>query len=314
MIFVINPTAARGRALQEWKNARLELNKLGVNFSEHLTSYSGEACEATRRALLAGEACVIAVGGDGTLNEVVNGYFDQSGQPINSQAAIGLLPCGTGSDFRRSIGLKSRQEALRAIIAGHSRLIDVAKVELTGDGDQPLSRYSINVVSFGLGGEVVKQVNSWRNVWPRWIGGHARFVVAALKALNSYRNHAVQIDCEFGSEQCEISSNFFVVANGRFAGGGMKFAPHAEFDDGLLDVVLTDQATRWDILKELPRIRFGWHLRNPKVKWLRSRSVHINSAHPLLVDVDGESAGVTPARLTIKPATLRFIAPAVNTS
>ncbi|MFN0113012.1 MAG: diacylglycerol/lipid kinase family protein [Blastocatellia bacterium] len=313
MIFVINPTAARGRAGQEWKKARRELTQLGVSFKEHLTSYSGEACEATRRALLAGEACVIAVGGDGTLNEVVNGYFDESGQPINPKAAIGLLPCGTGSDFRRSIGLKNRQEALRAIIAGKSRLIDVVKVEVSGDDGLLHSRYSINVVSFGLGGEVVKQVNSWRNVWPRWIGGHARFVLAALKALKSYRNYTTLVDCEDGSGSLEISSNFFVVANGRFAGGGMKFAPLAEFDDGLLDVVLTDQATRWDILKELPRIRFGWHLRNPKVKWLRSGFVQITASQPLPVDVDGESAGFTPAKLTVKPAALRFVVPAVNT-
>lgn len=307
MLFVINPTAARGRASREWSKARLELRKRGVIFTEHLTTRPGEACETARQALLAGEMCVIAVGGDGTLNEIVCGYFDKFGQPINPQAAIGLLPCGTGSDFRRSLGLNNREMALRAIVSGHSRLVDVVKIELTGQDGQPISRYSVNVISFGLGGEVVNLVNSWRNVWPPWIGGHARFVWAALKALRNYRNHRIRISFDDGQKSQEICSNFLVAANGRFAGGGMKFAPQAAFDDGLMDVVLTDKASRLDILKELPRIRFGWHLRNPKVKLLRTPAIVISASKPLPVDVDGESAGVTPAKLIVQPSALRFV-------
>ncbi|MDX2044155.1 MAG: diacylglycerol kinase family lipid kinase [Acidobacteriota bacterium] len=311
MLFVINPTAARGRALRDWGKAQRELRERGIKFNEHLTSRPGEACEVTRQALLAGEVCVIAVGGDGTLNEVVSGYFDEAGQPVNPQACIGLLPCGTGSDFCRSVGLKNRETALRAIITGGNRLIDVVKIELTGHDGQPVSRYSLNVVSFGLGGEVVRLVNCWRNTWPRWIGGHVRFVLAALQALKTYRNQPVQIQFEDQpnkAKDCYIFSNFLVAANGRFAGGGMKFAPLAELDDGLMDVVLTDRAERFDILKELPRIRFGAHLCNPKVRLVKSSGVTINAWPPLPVDVDGETAGFTPARLTIKPAALRFIA------
>ncbi len=307
MLFVINPTAARGRASREWSKAQLELRKRGAIFKEHLTTRPGEACEFTRQALLAGEVCVIAVGGDGTLNEVVSGYFDKCGQPINPQASIGLLPCGTGSDFRRSLGLNNRETALQAIVSGKSRLMDVVKIELTGQDGQPVSRYSVNVISFGLGGEVVNLVNSWRNVWPPWIGGHTRFVLAALKALKTYHNHRIRISFNDGQKAKEICSNFLVAANGRFAGGGMKFAPQAKFDDGLMDIVLIDKPDRLDILKELPRIRFGWHLRNPKVKLLRTPSIVISASKPLPIDVDGESVGVTPAKLTIQPSALRFV-------
>ena len=314
MLFVINPTAARGRALREWRKAQLDLRQHSISFTEHLTSRSGEATEATRQALRAGETCENADGGDGTLNEVVSGYFDEVGQPLNPQAKLGLLPCGTGSDFCRSLGLKNRETALQAIFAGNSRLIDVVTIELTGFDGQPVSRHSINVVSFGLGGEVVARVNSWRTTWPRWISGHARFVLAALQALKDYRNRPVQIQFDDQPNEARdtyIFSNFFVVANGRFAGGGMKFAPLAELDDGLMDVALTDHATRLDILKELPRIRFGAYLRNPKVRLVKSSGVTINTGSllpPLMVDVDGETAGFTPARLTIQPAALRFIA------
>ncbi|MBS1788155.1 MAG: diacylglycerol kinase family lipid kinase [Acidobacteria bacterium] len=310
MLFVINPTAARGRAKREWSKARLELCKRGVNFKEHLTSKPGEACEATRQALLAGEVCVIAVGGDGTLNEVVSGYFGEAGQPINPQAAIGLLPCGTGSDFRRSVGLMNRRMALHAILSGQSQLIDVVKVELFTPNGQPVFCYSVNVVSFGLGGEVVKLVNSWRNTWPRWVGGSARFVLAALKALKAYQNRPVKFVLD--DSRLEIQTNFFVVANGRFAGGGMQFAPQAEFDDGLMDVVMANGVNRWEVVKELPRIRSGGHLRNPKIEFRRSRTVTVTTSQPLLVDVDGESAGITPARLTIQPAAIRFLTSATD--
>lgn len=309
MLFVINPTAARGRASREWCKAQLDLRKRGVNFTQHLTSQPGEASDVTRQALLAGELCVIAVGGDGTLNEIVNGYFDELGQPINPQAAIGLLPCGTGSDFRRSVGVMNRGAALQAIIAGQSRLIDLVKIELIGHNGHPISRYSINVISFGLGGEVVRLVNSWRITWPPWIGGHARFVLAALKALQAYRNRPIRIVCDGGLKDESIFSNFLVAANGRFAGGGMKFAPYASLDDGLMDIVLAENASRWDIVKELPRIRFGAHLRNSKVRMLRHRTLTIQTQKPLPIDVDGEAAGVTPARLTVLPAALRFIMP-----
>lgn len=311
MLFVINPTAARGRAKCEWIKARQVLVARGISFKEHLTSLPDEACEVTRQALLAGEACVVAVGGDGTLNEVVSGYFDSAGQPINPDAAIGLLPCGTGSDFRRSVGLMNREIALQALIGGHNQLIDLIEIELIGHDGQPVNCYSINVISFGLGGEVVKLVNEWRAVWPGWIGGHIRFVLAALKALKTYRNHQVRILFDDNSTE-EIRSNFFVAANGCFAGGGMKFAPQAQLDDGFMDVVLTDNASRWDVLRELPRIRFGWHLRNPKVKLLRGRTITVTTSQPLpslLVDVDGESAGFTPARLRVKTAAIRFIIP-----
>jgi diacylglycerol kinase family enzyme len=135
-------------------------------------------------------------------------------------------------------------------------------------------------------------------------------VLAALQALKTYRNRPVQIQFDDQPNEARDSyvfSNFFVVANGRFAGGGMKFAPLAELNDGLMDVVLTHHAERLDVLKELPRIRFGAHLRNPKVRLVKSSGVMINSWPPLPVDVDGETAGFTPARLTINPSALRFI-------
>jgi YegS/Rv2252/BmrU family lipid kinase len=306
MLFIINPTAARGRAMREWVKARRELVARGVKFSEHLTKYPGEAVEVARRALRSGEECVVVVGGDGTLNEVVNGYFDEVGQVINSAAAIGLLPCGTGSDFRRSLGLMTCAHALRALNQRQTRWLDAARVELRDKAGVAISRHLINVATFGLGGEAAALVNGWRETWPRWIGGRVRFVAAAVRALKQYRNRAVRVRLD-GERELGLDSNFLVVANGCYAGGGMMLAPHAELDDGLLDVVLTDGATRWELVRELPGIRRGAHLGHPKVSTVRGREIEIASDRPLAVEVDGEPAGYTPARLTVLPAAVRFV-------
>ncbi|MFN0087287.1 MAG: diacylglycerol/lipid kinase family protein [Blastocatellia bacterium] len=308
MVFIVNPTAARGRGRREWAAVRRELDARGIAFEGRCTTRAGEAAELARESLRAGGETVIAVGGDGTLSEVVNGYFDDAGRAINPRAVIGLIPCGTGSDFCRTLGLTDRGAALQAIQGGRTASLDVMRVALRDRDGRPVQRCAINVVSFGLGGESVALVNSWREIWPRWIGGHARFVLAALHGLRRFRNRRVALRLD---DECErvIHSNFFVAANGRFAGGGMMLAPHARPDDGLIDVILTDGAGRWDILRELPRLRRGAHLENPKITEHRVAKLEVAGDDPLAVDIDGEAAGVTPAMITLIPTAIRFFIP-----
>ena len=287
-LFIINPASARGATLRTWADARKEVVAAGVDFDEHVTTNAGEATKVTRDALNAGTARIVAVGGDGTLGEVVNGYFDSCGGVINSDASIGLLPSGTGSDFRRSLGLTSRSDWIRTLISSETRLLDAARAEFQDPDGATASRTFINVASFGLGGDVSALVNRWRDSLPRWIGG------SAAPVRTSEREMA-------------INSNLVVVANGRFAGGGMMLAPHAELDDGLLDVIVTDNVTRLDVITELPRIQRGAHLKNPKVTEMRARQVSINSEEPMAIDLDGEMVGFTPARLRVLPSAIRFL-------
>lgn len=275
---------------------------LGKDFDEHLTTREGEAVEVTREALNAGINRIVAVGGDGTLGEVVNGYFDSRGSVINPAASIGLLPSGTGSDFRRSFG---RPDWIRALTSNETRSIDVARAEFTDRDGNRNSRVFVNVASFGLGGEVSELVNRWRKTLPGWIGGGVRFAAAAIVALSRYRN--VPVSLRIDEREAEISSNLIVVANGRFAGGGMMLAPHAEVDDGLLDVILTDSASRLDVIKQLPRIRRGAYVRSPRVTELCARDVSIVSETPLPIDLDGEMVGYTPACIKVLPTAIRFL-------
>jgi diacylglycerol kinase (ATP) len=305
-LFIINPVSARGTTLRFWTEARRELEKLGIKFSEQQSTKAGDATEITRRALEAGACRIVAVGGDGTLNEVVNGYFDSAGARINPMAAIGLLPSGTGSDFRRSVGIDSSRNGIAAIAGGKTRLIDAVRAVHTVEDGASVTRFFINVATFGLGGDVSAFVNRWRGSLPKWVGGRARFVAAALRALDRYRLVPVEVRLD-DSFYKKIASNLVVVANGRYAGGGMMLAPHAQLDDGLLDVILTDGATRFDVIKELPRIGRGGYLKNKKVIETRARDVSITTAEPMAIDIDGEMAGYTPARMIVLPSAVRFI-------
>jgi diacylglycerol kinase (ATP) len=304
-LFIINPASARGATLRVWAGARKEIAAAGIDFAEHLTSQPGEAKTVAREALSDGARRIIAVGGDGTLSEVTNGYLDEDGRAINSAAAIGLLPSGTGSDFRRSLGLASRAESIGALLRSKTRFIDVVRVEFLQPDGASGSRFFVNVASFGLGGDVSELVNRWRHTLPRWIGGSARFAAAAIAALGRYNNVAVALRVD--GRELKLNSNLIVAANGRFAGGGMMLAPQAELDDGLLDVIVTDEATRFDVIRELPRIKRGSHLKNPKVSHMRAIEVSINSAAPMAIDLDGEMVGYTPARLKVLPSVVRFL-------
>jgi len=303
-LFIINPASARGSTVRAWAGARRELIASGVEFDEHVTTHAGEATTVTREALHSNVTRIIAVGGDGTLGEVVNGYLDDRGVAINLEASIGLLPSGTGSDFRRSLALKDHHDFLKSLRGSESRWLDAARATFIDQRGVDGSRFFINVASFGLGGDASALVNQWREKLPRWIGGRARFAAAAIAALKRYEN--VDISLQLDERVIEISSNLIVVANGRYAGGGMMLAPHAQLDDELFDVILTDGITRFDVIKELRRIHGGGHLKNRKVTELKARQVSINAGKPLAIDVDGEMVGYTPASLKVLPGAIRF--------
>jgi diacylglycerol kinase (ATP) len=334
-LFIINPTSSFGKTLRRWTQVRALVHAHGIDFSEHLTSRAGEATEVAAEAIGAGVSQVVAVGGDGTLNEVVNGYLRADGSPINPSARVALLPSGTGSDFRRTLGLRGMDDAVSAIAGAASRMLDAVRIEFIDASGAARSRFFMNAATFGLGGEVARYVNLWNTKLPRWVGGRARFIAAAVRALESYQNRSVRILLD-DEREIRVQTNLVVAANGRFAGGGMLLAPEAALDDGLLEVVLTDRATRIDVIKELPRIQRGGYLKNPKVSGFRARCLLIESwgenrpgaspiaasripkggttnergtTNALPIDIDGEAAGTTPAKLTVLPGRIRFSSP-----
>jgi YegS/Rv2252/BmrU family lipid kinase len=305
-LFIVNPTSGSGKSSKAWGSTRRQFEQSGLVFRAVTTGAAGEATALTRTAIQSGVEKVIAVGGDGTLSEVVNGYFDDRGNPINPAAAIGLLPGGTGSDFSRSLGPTSASKLISALLESRSRVVDAARASFTGLSGDPAFRYLINLGSVGFGGDVVGLVNKWRGRLPSWIGGRSRFVLAAITALGRYRNRQAVVVLD-ETIRLAVETNLIVVANGKFAGGGMMLAPNAQIDDGLLDVVLTDRATRFDVVRELRRVGVGGLLRNPRVTTARAKEVLIESTEPLPIDIDGDLAGYTPASFKVLPSAVRFV-------
>lgn len=337
-LVIINHAAARAR--RAWSTIESALKARGVHFDAHETRHAGDATGTTRAALREGYNLIAVVGGDGTLSETAAGFFNLDERqtaigeqpevdarkgsaasdflpaPVRAEAALAILPAGTGDDFAR--GLTGGRESIKLWL---ERLIDyyeqpddsrVRKVDVIyGRTDAGASHFiCLNVVTLGIGAEVAGRVAA-QGGWLRRLPGEARFTSAAIGALVAWRERRVRVTVD-DDPAFECSSNLLAVANGIYAGGGMMFAPLARLDDGLMDVLLAEDLTRRTILRELPRIRRGAHLDNPKVRLLRCARVRIEAPDKdaaLPVEADGNVRGLTPAEFQILPSMLKIVAP-----
>jgi diacylglycerol kinase (ATP) len=255
------------------------------DFPGHLGQAAGDA----RDSLL------VVVGGDGTVNEVVNAV-------AGTDTEIAVLPCGTGQDLMRSQGIPSGfDDAVRVALDGATRTIDLGRVELAG-GE---SRYFANVGSGGMSGAVARRANAMT----KRLGGKATFFYALTREFLAWQNTRVTVSLDDGVSR-EGAMHDVIVANGRWHGGGMKLAPDARQDDGLFDVVLIGDVNKLDFLTTASKLYSGRYLSHPKVELLRSATVSIEAADPLPLEVDGEPIGTTPARFEVVPAALQLRVPA----
>jgi diacylglycerol kinase (ATP) len=300
---VLNPASAGGRTLRRWPATTRALRSAGVTFEVHRTAGPGDATHAVRTAIQRGCRTIVAVGGDGTLNEVVNGFFDAEGAPIGGDAILALLPSGTGGDFRRAVGIPSDVDAAARLIAiGSVRHIDAGRIEF-GNGDR---RFFINIADCGMGGEVVARVN--RRTSNRGVRGSAIFLVTSLVTLLRYTPRSARIEIDGMLIERDVRS--VVIANGRYFGGGMHVAPNAALDDGQFDVVIIGDTGRARALSGIPSLYRGRHLNRREVEVYRARTVRVAcEGEPMLFDVEGEQVGTTPATLTCLPHAISLCVP-----
>jgi diacylglycerol kinase (ATP) len=299
----MNPASAGGRTLRRWPGTLRALHAAGVLFTVHRTTAPGDATNAVRRALTGGFRTIVSVGGDGTLNEVVNGFFDKDGAPIGEDARLGLLPSGTGGDFRRAVGIPSDiRAAVRLIASGSVRHIDAGRIEFDGG-----RRFFVNIADCGMGGEVVARINRGGRA-RRGTPGSAVFLGTSLATLLGYAARTAHIEIDGTTLDRTVRS--VVIANGTCFGGGMRVAPDAELDDGQFDVVVIGETGRLRALTGLPSLYRGRHLTRPEVEVYRARTVRVScDGRPMLFDVEGEQVGTTPATLTCLPDALTVCAP-----
>jgi YegS/Rv2252/BmrU family lipid kinase len=258
-IVIVNPKSQGGRLGKRWNDVAETIGR-AFPFEPAITEGPGDATRLARQALQAGAERVVAMGGDGTINEVVNGFFDEAGKAIAPEASFGVIPFGTGGDFRRTLELPTELGAAAKVIANnYRRKIDVGRLELTTmDGERKL-RMFVNISSFGVSGVVDRLVNqSGKKL------GRLGFAVATARATWSYKNQRVQLTFD-GQDRVEMTINTVAVANGRFFGGAMKVAPNAELDDGAFDVVALGDFGFGDLLASGRRLYSGSHLTMAKV-------------------------------------------------
>ncbi|MBL0219268.1 MAG: diacylglycerol kinase family lipid kinase [Myxococcales bacterium] len=300
-VVIVNPKSQGGKLGKRWTEVAEILGR-AFPFDEAITQGVGDATRLAREALRGGAGRIIAIGGDGTVNEVVNGFFED-GVAIAPEATLGLIPFGTGGDFRRSLGIpQSTHEAATVIAAGHRRKIDVGKLGFVATDGSPATRMFANIASFGVSGVVDRLVNESG----KKLGGKLSFMFASVRATWSYKNQRVQLVFD-GKDRAELSINTVAIANGKFFGGGMKVAPAAEIDDGTFEVVSIGDLGMGEVLKMSRKIYQGEHLSMDKVSVRRARVIEAEGIEPgavIELDVDGENPGRLPARFEVVPAAL----------
>jgi diacylglycerol kinase (ATP) len=320
-LIIVNLAAAKAR--HAWplirEQLREQLERKQIDFDVYETARAGEATTRTRDALKTGVTTIAVVGGDGTLSEAAEGFFEFSKRvedlpaAVNSEAALAILPAGTGDDFARShMGRRAPLEKWTEILISHLqtprdnfRTVDV----LYGVCDGFTTPFiCLNASTMGIGGETAARVAA-QGKFMRRFSGEARFAAAALAALAGWRERHVRVAID-DAEVIDGNMNLVAVGNALYAGGGMMLSPEAKIDDGKLDVVTASGLSRANVVRELARIHKGGHVANPKVRIVQGEGVSIETFSPedaMLIEADGNVRGVTPVEFRVMPRALRFV-------
>lgn len=301
---VVNPRSAGGATGRKWARLEAEARSVLGDLRVGMTGRPLEAIELTRAALVAGHRLILAVGGDGTLNEVTNGFFHPDGRLVAPGASLGLLPQGTGGDFRKSVAIPDRWgEALRHVAAAKPRPIDVGRITFRAHDGSTGVRHFINVASLGISGDVANRVNGSSKA----LGGRLSFTIESAMALANWKDVRVRLRID-GGEPREHAITCLALANGRFFGGGMMVAPEAKVDDGLLHGTIWSGYGLGTFLFRQPGIFSGAHVGWAGTSTFTARRVEVDGDQRVLIDVDGEQPGMLPVTIEVVPSAIHFSA------
>src|SRR2546426_1737220 len=291
IVFIVNPASANGRMRRRWKTyERAFRQELGTTFAVRTTDHPGHAIDITQAALGDGATTIVSVGGDGTLNEVANGFLRHLEDARNTDARLAVFSVGTGADFVKTLAMPETPAALAHVIRGRDpRKIDAGICEFLDRGVRT-SRYFVNVAEFGSGGAVVDRVNRSTKI----LGGRLSFGIAILRTLPPYRNTRVVYESD-GDPPKEVVVNDFVVANGRYFGAGLLPAPAADLADGLFDVVIFGDIDFKTARRNLPALRRGEHLSLKEVRTVPCPEPAVQTSGER-IDLHAEVVGRPPFR------------------
>lgn len=289
---IVNPESNKGRTKRRWKQIKEALKTFLKEFRYEFTEKPFQAIEISRSAIKEGTELIVGVGGDGTINEIANGFYENE-KIINPETVLGIVPSGTGCDLMRSLNIPlNLKNALRVITQAPSSWIDIGKVKFKSNDGLDQKRFFLNVADFGIGGEVVKKVNE--NRMKRKASSYFRCLLSTFMA---YKNKKVKIKID-GNELPIDEYLVGTISNGKIFGKGMKIAPQAKLDDGFFDVVLVKGMKFLEFFRNVWKIYAGSHLSHPKISLIRGRKIE---AYPeankedVLIELDGEQLGKLPA-------------------
>lgn len=302
---IVNERAGGGAMMDEFRRLEYRLLDVVGDFETVFTEGPGHATELTRDALRGGAKRIIAGGGDGTANEVVNGFFDAAGEALGTGATLGLLPGGTGGDVRKSLGIGSSDDALDVLARNVARPCDLGHLTYRDRDGADVQRWFFNIASFGFSGTVDRYVGAFGALPGQWA-----YLAATARALLEFATPAVTLTIDDHFEMTAPITTV-AVANGRFFGGGMKVAPEAFMDDGVFDVTVLGGMSRVEMLSLARTIYRGLHVNEPKVVTRRGRVVTARSDEEVPLDVDGEALGFLPARFEVVPQAIQVLTPAL---
>jgi len=299
-VVIVNPESNGGRTRKRWPSLEGRLREAVGPLDVVETDGPGGSERAAREAAHAGAARIVVVGGDGSLSEAATGILDEG---FGDRVALGWLPMGTGCDFGRSVGVSRDPDAALASLArGLRRRVDVGTITFEGEGGVERTRSFLNVASFGLSGLTDLHVARAG----RSFGPTAAFLIGSLRAIRDYEPPLVSIDVD-GERVFEGEVAMVVAANGRYFGSGMKIAPEAEVDDGVLSVLIVSWMSKPRLVANLPSLYRGAHVAHPSVTVRSGKHVEARSLRgDALLDVDGEPLGALPAAFEIVPSALEL--------
>lgn len=290
-LFIINPKAGKGKTLNIIPEIKEIFKDSDEKFIIEITKRSGHATELVREYVTKENYRVYAVGGDGTLNEVVNGM-------INNESCIGVIPSGSGNDFFKSIYFEKKisSNILRDTIKGETKLIDLGKMD---------DRYFLNISSVGIDAEVVDNAKKLKRYG--FISGKMAYIISAVMTILKYKCKDIQLIID-GTEII-LNSTLLALANGRYYGGGMKVAPQADIQDGLLDICVINKLSRLKMLILFPKLIRGKHNEIKEVTFYKGKKIIVNSKEEIAINIDGEIIKRKSVNFELFPQSIKFIIP-----
>jgi YegS/Rv2252/BmrU family lipid kinase len=298
--FIVNPAAGGGLAGRHWPVLREKLETAGVAYCHFDSEYSGHGRELARAAFESGERHFMAVGGDGTANEILNGLLEAA-ESSAAEFCLGSIPWGTGNDWARYYGFSSRADEVIQALQGKSCIRqDIGKASFTDGKGAPRNHYFLNCAGTGFDSYLLEQMTAA-------LGSRFRYFVFLLKCLRKFR--AVPLQVNMDCESIEEDILLLEICLGKFAGAGMRFAPSALVDDGLFDVLLINDLSRIELLSSLYYLYNGRINEHSAVNNWQCRSISISAGTGQYLHCDGELIGQLPVDIEILPGALSVLAP-----